>query len=203
MKHPRLALVALAVLAVPLADRPASGQAHVPRPATQPATKPAGIGKPDQEMDGRFGGLLAFTTDHRFFDDWAKPEAPHLSPARQVHRGETIYTVLLLGGPTAGPDGNADVTYDFTMTKPDGSDYGSDTGAAALSGKVPSPKEFIISESFPIMDVEADDPLGTYAMTLTLHDKVSGKHVTLRQAFTVVEGKPDPKDAAPQTRPAK
>src|SRR5690242_13109202 len=71
-----------------------------------------------------FGAWLFLTEDKKFFDDWYKPETPHLSPTNMARRNVPVFASVIFAGAGNDGEGRTDVIYHLTIRKPDGSIYG-------------------------------------------------------------------------------
>src|SRR2546423_11569573 len=112
---------------------------------TKPSTQPARStwNEPETEnvksQDG-FGAQLWLTRYKKFFDSWKKEGDPHLTPLTTAKRNEAFYAVVLFAEPAANERGLADVTYDLTVRRPDGSVYGEGQNLNGMQDRTPRPR---------------------------------------------------------------
>jgi len=94
--------------------------------------------EPWRKDKGDFGAMILLTHDaERFYDDWQKPKPPAITSTDTAERGKPITAVILFTGCRAS-DAKCDVRVDFTVLKPDGSEYASVLDVAAWKDK-PAP----------------------------------------------------------------
>lgn len=82
--------------------------------------------------------------------------------------------------------GLCDADVDFTVLKPDGSEYASRKGAELWKGK-PAPAKDVIQLSVANLGlvIEPHDPAGVYRVQATAHDRNGARDVSIEQVFTV------------------
>ncbi|MEA2879351.1 MAG: hypothetical protein QOF14_4547 [Hyphomicrobiales bacterium] len=96
--------------------------------------------EPWRRGKGDLGAMLLLTNDaEAFYAEWLKPETPTIRITDVARRGKPITAVILFTGCRA-VESKCDIRVDFTVLKPDGSEYGSqkDVGLPRFRGRVSS-----------------------------------------------------------------
>jgi hypothetical protein len=145
--------------------------------------------EPWRRSDGSFGAMLFLTRDlESFQEQWARPASrghqPKLDPTEESVRGETVSTVVLFHGCTAGVDRRCNAEATFRLLRPDGSLYGQHTAVLWRSEPPPAPN-LQLSREHMAFEIELDDPLGTYRIEVIVLDRVSGRVLKLVRPLTV------------------
>jgi hypothetical protein len=145
--------------------------------------------EPWRRSDGSFGAMLFLTRNLKGFQEqWAKPAShdyqPRLDPTEEGVRGETVSTVVLFHGCTAGLDRRCNAEATFRLLRPDGSLYGQHTGVLWRSEPPPAPN-LQMSAAHMAFEIELDDPLGTYRVEVIVLDRVSGRTLKLVRPLAV------------------
>jgi len=115
--------------------------------------------------------------------EWAKPKTPVLSHTSTYQRGDTVITALFVGTEAKDKNGDADVTYDITIFKPDGSIYG-DFKQLDLWRNAPAPMFELVQQPI-VIKLEDNDPLGVYKISITVHENNLKKQVDFKMSFLV------------------
>jgi hypothetical protein len=116
-------------------------------------------------------------------EEWAKPQTPVLTNASTYQRGDTILVALFVGTDAKEKNGDADVTYDATIFKPDGSIYG-DFKQLDLWVNAPAPVFELVQQPI-VIKVENNDPLGIYKISITVHENNLNRQVDFKMSFLV------------------
>ena len=141
----------------------------------------------DQYREPGFVALAFLISDSTFFQQWQRPEPPQIREDTRYVRGELAYPILIFQTDAVDDEGNANLSYDLSVTKPDGTPYNGSpfTGILAWEG-APTPAYSLALGQAHIF-VEEDDPVGVYTVGITVHDNVRGKSFPLALSFEVEE----------------
>ncbi len=139
------------------------------------------------DKDGLFL-FFALIDNEQFFEDWQKPEPPVVSSADKIQRGGHIFPVIIFGTDSKDDNGNAYLTYDIQILKPDGSIYGDFKDLLVWKDNPAS--EMHLMDQQIVIRIEEDDPFGAYKVNAVIHEKNKGIDVPLNLAFEVIEGDP-------------
>ena len=135
---------------------------------------------------GNFGAQLWLTANGEFALDWKKPEAPTIDPVDIVLRGTPIYSVVIFYGAGRTAAGLGNVSYDITVTRPDGSVYERRDALIGYQNLAPTDeRELQLGRNFISINIGADDPAGIYTVSATVHDNVSRVDLPLKATFVV------------------
>ena len=77
----------------------------------------------DRYEEPGFGALAFLISDSTFFERWERPETPRIQDDTHYARGEVAYPVVIFQTDALDESGHADLTYDLTVTRPDGTPY--------------------------------------------------------------------------------
>lgn len=153
--------------------------------------KSEGVPVPDEpfrKSDGAFGAMLLLTDEpQEFIDAWEKPETPAIKTTDVAKRGIPIVAFVLFVG-CKEVKGVCNSTVDFTVLRPDGSEYAKASGAELWKDK-PAPAADVIELSLANLGIriEPEDPSGRYLVKAFVHDLNAFKTIAVEQAFTVAE----------------
>jgi hypothetical protein len=145
-----------------------------------------------------FGAMLMLTDDPEgFFEQWNRPPSPDYKPqiskVEETRRGANVASLVLFIGCKPDDEGNCDVDADYRILRPDGSVYGERKGAEVWRGRTAPPAEFLqVGADVFGMNVDPDDPFGTYVFEAKVRDNHAKVKVELRQEVRVVESKQAP-----------
>ncbi len=139
-----------------------------------------------QKSRNDFGAMLALTDDKKFFEDWYKPDPPRITALTTATRMVPVHITVFFVGAGSNADGEAHVTCDVTVRKPDGSVYAEQMGLIATKGrKAPDPRMLQLAQQRMAVVIEPHDPAGTYTAEVTVTDKVKKVDLRLKERFTV------------------
>jgi hypothetical protein len=139
--------------------------------------------------DGMFCADLMLVSEASLKElDKPADQGPVLSIRDTAKTGDKIAAVVIFMGMELAEDLAADVTYDITVTGPDGKTY---TGTSykdlqLLKDKVPV--RFNVFDSRPallMVRFEPQDQRGKYRVDVTVHDKVGKKTVKVTKEITL------------------
>jgi hypothetical protein len=153
--------------------------------------EPKELTRPETTWRKAVGGFEAalVVTDavDEFVGAWKQPapERPALRPITSIHRGGNVASIIMFQGCRAGEAGRCDADVDFRLFRPDGSLYGEER-VVLWKGKPAPPEEGLVLGFGAFgLRVEADDPLGTYTIEATVHDRVANIDVVLTRELRV------------------
>ena len=126
-------------------------------------------------------------SDSTFYERWQRPEPPEIRDDTRYARGETAYPILIFQTDALDDRGHVALTYDLTVTKPDGSHYAGTPATGLLAWEGVPPPGLVLALSKVSVVIEDDDPLGLYGVDIVLHDRIRGQSVPLSLAFEVSE----------------
>jgi len=146
---------------------------------------------PSHAHSGDFAVMLVVTADpDGFLKQWEQPDQPGYLPrvttTSKLRRGETIVAFVVFAGCGADTSGDCNSTADFSLLKPDGSEYGKLATGELWRKKKPPPTHLQLGVGQLRVRIEPDDPLGTYTLKVAAHDLVAHKDVPLEMHFDVV-----------------
>jgi hypothetical protein len=127
----------------------------------------------------------ALIGDKKFFDEWQKPQMPKIVPIDTFKRGEDIFPIIIFSTNAKDSLGNADLSYDITIIKPDGSVYGHFEQLTVWKN-APAPVMHLIQQPIDI-HIEKNDPLGYYKVQSTVYDNNKRVKVHFDLSFRVIE----------------
>ncbi len=138
------------------------------------------------KSQGNFGAQLWLIADARFFQDWRKPDSPSLDPVDTAVRSQPIFTAIVFYGPAREAKGQASVTYDLVVRRPDGTVYSERKDLVGCQATVPADERMLcLGRDYLNINLAPDDPAGKYTVEATVRDNVGKAAVTLKKEFTV------------------
>lgn len=142
--------------------------------------------EPWRKSVGKFGAMLLLSDKpDEFIADWSQPDMPSISTTSEARRGEPIVGFVLFVG-CKELDAVCSSVVDFTVLKPDGSEYAKIAGAELWKGK-PAPPEDRIQLSLANLGIriEPEDPSGEYTVKARVTDLHALRTVELERRFVV------------------
>ena len=141
---------------------------------------------------GRFGGWLVVTSDSDWQAKWeTSPDTvPRFTEAKTVARGKTIFILTFFGNPKLTESGEADVTCDIDVVKPNGTSSVHQVDVVCFRGALRGPTTNVYL-SAPILNFvgESNDPIGKWSVRVTLKDNIRHVSLPLKTSFTLVDEK--------------
>jgi hypothetical protein len=177
MKMTKAALLALALVAGPLsAEVGWQDKDGKPAPDTESQKSVAG-----------FGGLLVVTPDKDWEEKWNAPTPPHFSGASTVKKGGELFILTIYTNPQLDTSGEANVTLDIDVMRPDGSSSTHAEGAVCFQGKLRGPPHNVYLCG-PVVGFigEPSDPVGNWSVRIKLIDNIRKVQIPLSTTFTLV-----------------
>lgn len=142
-------------------------------------------------IDG-FGGWLVVTSDADWKQKWetSPNTVPRFTEAHKVAQGKHVFILTFFANAKLTAAGEADVTCDIDVIRPDGSSSVHQVGAVCFRGQLKGAVTNLYL-SAPILDFvgEPKDPVGKWLVRITLRDNVRHVSLPLRTSFTLVDGK--------------
>jgi hypothetical protein len=135
-----------------------------------------------------FGGWLVVTSDADWKAKWLTPSdtVPHFTEAKNVARGKEIFVLTLFANPLLDSNGDANITCDLDVTRPDGTSSIHQVGAVCFQGKIKeAPTHLFLSAPVIGFRGDPDDPSGKWVVHVTLKDNVRGAIVPLQSSFVL------------------
>jgi hypothetical protein len=138
-------------------------------------------GFPDR--NGPFSAVMLFIPQAELTEfDKPATEGPLLTKLSQAKVGDIVAVKIMFAGAEANADGLLDVTYDLTVTQPDGKIYSEveNTDLPAIQG-IPAAPDMIFDNRMAVVMVrfESKDQRGLYTARAVLHDNVSRRDIPL------------------------
>lgn len=138
------------------------------------------------KSNGSFGAQLWLIEGLQFFQDWVKPATPAIDPVRIAPRGQDIYTAIIFYGIAHDSAGLANVSYDITVHRPDGSIYSHQKDLIGWQGLAPQDARSLeLGRARIAINIAAADPAGLYTVDVLLRDNISRQELPLKQTFVV------------------
>jgi hypothetical protein len=153
-------------------------------------------GNPAPDSDARkssngFAGWLLTTSDPDWEAKWNTPEheTPMFTAAETVRKGETIFTLIFIVNPKLDANGEANVSCDLKVTRPDGTTSIDEKNVDCLKGKLQGhPHNMRLAEPVLGFVGEPGDPLGAWRVDVTLRDVPRGVTMDLHTSFELLDG---------------
>lgn len=123
--------------------------------------------------------------DKNFFEEWKKPEMPITRTVDTYKRGEDVIPIILFSTDGKDVNGNADLSYDITILKPDGSIYGKFEQLQVWKVE-PAPMIHLVKQP-AIIHLEKSDPTGIYKISSVVYENNKKAKVNFDLSFQVVE----------------
>jgi hypothetical protein len=135
---------------------------------------------------GDFGGQLWLVEGQQFFQDWVKPATPSINPVTIVPRGVNVYTVVIFYGLAHNGADLANVDYDISVLRPDGSVYSQWKNLVGWQGLAPQESRTLeLGRDHIAINIQPNDPAGLYSVNVLLRDNISHVELPLKQTFVV------------------
>ncbi len=138
------------------------------------------------QSQGNFGAQLWLIANEHFFQDWRKPDSPSLDPVEAAIRGQPIFTVVVFYGLARDEKGQANVTYDLVVRRPDGSVYSERKDLVGYQAAAPADERMLaLGRNYLNINIGPEDPAGKYVVEGTVRDTVAKVSVVLKKEFVV------------------
>ena len=148
-------------------------------------------GKPLPDTDARkssegFAGWLLITPDEDWKEKWETPSstAPNFNEAKEVARGNKVFTLIFFANPALDGAGMANITCDLKATRPDGSSSIDAQDVPCFQGKIGGePANLYLSAPVVEFIGEPADQSGIWRIEVTLKDNKRGAVLALLASF--------------------
>ena len=145
---------------------------------------------PSSKRKDSFGAMLLLSDKPEdFFQAWDQPTIVIELPTTDlVKRGVPIFAFVVFYGCTPDAAGLCDASVDFTVLKPDGSEYASFKDKELWKNKPATKQSFIeLSVDYIGTTIEPKDPLGQYQVRAAARDNNANISLELIQEFTAIK----------------
>ena len=130
---------------------------------------------------GHLAVHIAVSDSPAYIEQWTSTPFRTAITIRRIHdveRGKTAYIAFLVTGESAGPAGRSNVDVGVRVLRPDHSVAYSDSSHSRVSRRKDGRIGFTMADPALDFGVELDDPLGTWVIEATAHDRVTGARTT-------------------------
>lgn len=150
-------------------------------------------GRPAPNSDSRktlngFGGWLLVTSDADWQSKWnTQPDAvPSFKEVKTVGMGKQIFALTFFSNPQLNDAGNADITCDIDLIKPDSTSALHQSDTVCFKGKLKGKPNYLYL-SAPVIGFvgEKGDPFGDWRVNITLKDNIRHVSLPLKASFTL------------------
>lgn len=144
-----------------------------------------------EEKADVFDYLVATTRQDASMDWWyavPAPFGPNLSLVSSVSKGEYFNIIPVFKNYGVASNGEANITYDIEIIRPDGSVDEAMKKCAGHAGKA-TPPELIPARAVLRLCFDLEDPYGEYKINVTAYDHVSSQTNTQSHTITLTEFK--------------
>ena len=126
-----------------------------------------------------FGGWLLVTSDADWRTKWETPSEtiPHFTEAKSITKGNQVFVLTFFSNPLL-VDGNANVSCDIDVIRPNGTSSIHQVGAVCFKGTLAEDAHHLFL-SAPIIGFTGDpgDPVGEWLVRVKLRDNL--RHIVL------------------------
>jgi hypothetical protein len=127
---------------------------------------------------------IALTNDHNFFGEWQKSKKPKISSVGIYTRGDNVFPIIIFSTDGKDENGNADLTYDIKIFKPDGSVY-SNFEQLEIWKDAWSPTLHLVKQPINIR-IKNSDQLGVYKVHVVVYENNKKTNVAFDLSFKVI-----------------
>jgi len=138
-------------------------------------TAVSAVGAIKSNEPGVLAGYIAVGASPEFLKDWARPGSPTVPLVKQFRIGDTAYIAFIVTGILPDQAGQANVTVDFRIARPDGSVMFEKKAYARVAGPASRVPNFDIADPALDLSFDSTDLPGTYSIVAIFHDAVSKK----------------------------
>ncbi|HEY2346731.1 MAG TPA: hypothetical protein VGH80_12790 [Xanthomonadaceae bacterium] len=173
-------------------DQQGNGPSGANGPQARPGDRGAPGANPQGAADGNgnegFGGWVVVTSDANWQAKWETPSTtmPSFTVARDLARGKKAFVLIFFANPQLDRAGQANVTCDIELTRPDGSASMKQSDAVCFSGQLGSDAHATYLSTQVIGFVgNPGDPAGTWRVKVTLKDNNRHDSVPAQASFNL------------------
>jgi len=145
------------------------------------------VGSSWSKQSGDFGAMLLLSDEpDRFIRAWGETSKDFpLQMTDTVSRGIPLVAFVLFRGCAPDEHGLCNASVDFTVLRPDGTEYASFTDKDLWKHKpaMPTGAVQLAAEHMGVV-IEPEDPLGRYEIRVSVRDHNAGVTLTLTKKFT-------------------
>jgi hypothetical protein len=150
-------------------------------------------GRPAPDSDSRktvngFGGWLLITSDADWRAKWeTHPDVvPRFKEARNIGMGKQIFALTFFSNPKLNDAGDAEITCDIDLIKPDGASALHQTDTVCFKGNLKGKPNYLYL-SAPVIGFvgEKGDPFGEWHVNITLKDNIGRVALPLTNSFVL------------------
>lgn len=142
-----------------------------------------------QSKHGFSAMLLLSDAPDAVLRTWEDPDsAEPVRMAETISRGVPIVAFVFFAGCVADEEGLCNASVDFTILRPDGTEYDRFTDRDLWKQK-PAPPEGMLrlSAEYVGVVIEPQDPLGEYEIQVSVHDLIGGTTLDLSRPFMAID----------------
>lgn len=150
-------------------------------------------GKPIPETEAMksrdgLGAALLITPDKDWQAKWntAPETTPHFDQTREVRPGGALFILTFVSNVKVDPaSGMTDITCDFAVVRPDGTDSVRQQDLPCLKIRPGDPGNVYLSNASMTYTDDPGDPRGVWQVTVTVKDHVRNISIPLHSSFVV------------------
>jgi hypothetical protein len=142
---------------------------------------------------------LVLTIDGSVSDRWehtTSGQKINVPEASTVVKQQMLWACVFFSHCAHDAKGNANVTYDVRVTKPDGGVYYEGKGLDGWNLASGDETGVLLAKTLFAVSFDPPDPLGEYTVLITVHDSISGASATDTHKIGLVDYKPGAKVAS-------
>lgn len=176
-------VVALSIVLLLAASGVACGMEY----ETTERPPPTPFSESRMNRDG-FDGMLLVTPDKDWQEKWNTPPeiAPSYTTTDEVKDGGELWVLPFFSNPQLDEHGNANVTCDLEVTRPDGSVSQTHKNQPCYQGPMRAdPRRVYLANSAIGFIAEPTDPRGKWIVRITLRDNLRGVELPLQTSFVL------------------
>jgi len=130
--------------------------------------------------------MLVLENDPDFFKKWnVSSETFRYKTLRKVKKGENFIVAIIFVNPGVDGTGNANITFDVKITKPDGTIYTNIPNLVVWNRKSPKKNILGLSEGFLKIKMVPEDLTGNYKVEAIVNDKMKQVRLVLSSQYEV------------------
>lgn len=152
------------------------------------APPPNQQGTTNRKRNENFGGWVLVTSDANWQAKWETPSntMPTFTAVHDLDRGKKVYALIFFANPQLDTSGQAHVSCDIEMTRPDGSLSKRQSNVNCFSGKLEGDSHETYLAN-PVVGFVGDpgDQAGMWRIKVTLRDDVRHASVPLQASFSL------------------
>ncbi len=139
-----------------------------------------------RKMQNGFGGMLLVTSDADWQAKWnTQPNTiPNFGMTDTISKGKPVFALAFFSNPKLDNHGDADISCDLDLRKPDGTASYQQQNATCFKGALQGQPGYLYLSAPVIKFIgEQDDPYGTWQVNITLKDNVGHTSLPLKTSF--------------------